>query len=404
MMLIILGVIGKNCLNIDNSAMLGSQDFNNLHKTAYSHGLESIYSIENIDLRTLRRLQENPLQTEVPPKKRIKPLKKDSQLELDLGVGFRNWIAPFFPLESIRVLRFSKAVEKGLWEQGKRRIGDLLDLTQIKGFGQGHLVEIADKMANHIGGRNPKKAETIDFTGWLFALFASLELKRLIPLLEKYQLQDLVAITPAESVEIKRLNQEQREEWCRNLLKEVDLNLLKEGCKAISYAFLIPWMFERAGIASRDEIEERLERVAEEGEIALKVLKLLDDCFGKGFFFATHLTPLTGDLYTINPMYACFGNAMFEISSTYFYANNTHYPLKSIVSLIKRELATEWVAFPEKFIEKILYTAPHFRLLRNFRGEILVFANSRHLRRHCFEHGKLDNGCKVLNQGLDRSN
>lgn len=369
-------VIGKNCLNVDNGCMLGSQNFKDLHKTAYSHGLESIYSIENIDLRTIRRLQENPLDSTTFPKKNYKQLKKDGQFELDFGVGFRQWIAPFFPLESIRVLGLSKFAEKGLLEQGKTRIADLLDPASLKGLGQGHLVEICEKVGNYVGGRDSKRAETVDFAGWLLALFAKVELKKLYPLLEKYQLQDLIAITPAESVEVKRLNQEQREERYRELLKEVDKELLNEGRKSITYAFLIPWMSLREGIAARDEIEERLERIADDGEKALKVLKLLDTCFGNGFFFATHLTPFTADLYAINPAYAGFGHTLLKTAATYFYAPQIHYPLKSIVSLLKREHALSWITLPERFIEKVLFSAPQFRLSKNFRGQMHVYAKA----------------------------
>lgn len=357
--------------------MLGSQHFNDLRKTAYSHGLESLYSIENIDLRTIRRLQDNPLEPAVAPKKNYKTLKKSPQLELDFGISFRTWIKPFFPLESIRVLGLSKYAEKALLEQGKLKIGDLLHLSELKGLGQGHLVEIRDKVEEYVAERDTEQTETIDFAAWLRALFAVHEIKKVYPLFEKYQLQNLIAITAAESVEIKRLNAEQREERCREVLAEVDRGLLEEGARAITAAFLLPWIADREGIAAQEEIEERLERISDEVEVALKVLKLLNRSFGHGFFFGTYLTPFTGDLYAIDPTYANYGKILLKCASTYFYNPQVFYPFKTLVSLLKRELACHWIALPDSLIEKLLFTAPQFRLSKNFRGELLVYSSQK---------------------------
>jgi len=352
--------------------MLGSQNFNELHKSAYSHGLESIYSIENIDLRTLRRLQDNPLDSSPVSKKSFKLVCEQEQYQLDFGACFRNWIPPFFPLESIRVLGLSKYAEKALKDLGKLRVGDLLDSQQLKGLGQGHLVEITEKVAAFVAHRNPTHAETIDFAGWIRALFADLECKQIYPLLEKYQLQDLVAITPAESVELKRLNLEQRGERCQEALAKMDQKLLEEGRKSITFAFLIPWMTDREGIAAQGEIEERLERMSDEGEVALKVLNFLNGSFDP-FFFGKYLTPLTANLYAINSAYATHGHTLLKLAATYFYSPKVFYPFKTLVQLLHRELATHWISLPPRFVEKILFAAPAFRLSKNHKGELQVY-------------------------------
>lgn len=355
--------------------MYGTQDFHELHKTAYSHGLESIYSIENIDLRTVRRLQETSVAPAPTPKKKFKLLKSTDQYELDFGTGFREWIPPFFPQEPIRNLGLSKFAEKALIEQGKHKIGDLLDSKGLKGLGQGHLIEIEEKVAKFTQGRDPQRAETIDFAGWVRALFANLEPKKLYPLLEKYQLQDLIAITPAEKLEVKRMNAEQRDEACREAHLQVDRSLLEEGLKSISHAFLIPWIALREGIATQGEVEERLERMADDGDLALKALKLCDGCFAP-FFFGKHLIPLTGSLFAMNSAYAAYGKIVLKLSATYFYAPHIHYPFQALTTLLKRELACYWVGLPDRFVEKILFTAPEFRLSKNLHGQLLIYPNA----------------------------
>ena len=83
--------------------MNDAAEFDLISKTAYSHGLEAIYAIENVDLRTLRKLQQNPLEELRPtPKPQRKVPGLENQYQLELGSGFRCWIAPFFKKEPIQ--------------------------------------------------------------------------------------------------------------------------------------------------------------------------------------------------------------------------------------------------------------------------------------------------------------
>lgn len=357
---------------------MGVANFEDVHKTAYSHGLESIYAIENVDLRSIRRFQAAPTSIE---KKEIKKSKKASiplQLEFPFGGAFQNWIEPFFLREPIHVLGLSKFAEKALLEHGKKKLNDLLctDLRTwifLRGVGQGHVEEIQEKLNTYLAGRDRKKAQGLDFVGWLRALFGEVPTKKLFVVFEKYQLQELVPVTAAESVEIKRLNAEMRKEWVETALASVDRNILKQDLHTLTEIFLKPWIDQRLGVVRRKDLLERLEGLSEDSAYAKKALKLLQECFGKNdFLFKPFLEDLENGVYCTLPNLAKAFKGIQACALTYFYTQQVQYELNHLVTWIERECARRWIGFPVGFVEKVLKFSASFSVRRSLDGSIII--------------------------------
>src|ERR1700737_1437469 len=98
------------------------QTFVENYKTAYSHGLENIYTLENFDISSVRRI--NAIKPpEAIDKAELSSIslspKDDSQLELPLGDHFKGTIEHFVLREPITVLGLTKHAEKCLAQYGK---------------------------------------------------------------------------------------------------------------------------------------------------------------------------------------------------------------------------------------------------------------------------------------------
>ena len=205
-----------------NKAALPPPDtltFEETYKTAYSHGLEAIYALENIDIKSIRPIL--PLQANKAPGPKIVPQifpeKLSDQLELDLGDAYRGWIDSFIKKEPIHVLGLSRHAEKCLLEHGKRVLGDLIhtnlkEFVFLKGMGQGHVDEIQQKLARYLEGRPLERCKKIDFASWIRSIVAAFDRKKVYVALESHHLSDLFSLSPSESVETRRLTLE-KQEW-----------------------------------------------------------------------------------------------------------------------------------------------------------------------------------------------
>jgi hypothetical protein len=310
-----------------------------------------------------------------PPKKAVLP---SSQLEFDFGASFRTWVTPFFLREPIHVLGLTKFAEKALTDNGKKLLSDLVGtdlraLIFLKGMGQGHVQEIQEKLHAALAGKDPSKAFQIDFAAWLRALFAEAPTKKIYVLLEAYQLQELVPITAAESVEIRRLSEEQRREWKENALATVNKDLFQDDLKNIVEAFLKPWMNKRLGLVREWELYERLEQVSDDPEKSPRVLKLLEESLGQRLFlFIPFLESPEGGLLCAERWQLQAYKRVQRCACTYFYAPQVRYTLSHLVDLIERELLRTWEGYPSGFVEKVLRLSQSFEVQRTLHGEITV--------------------------------
>lgn len=366
------------------SAGLHSQTFEALYQTAYSHGLEKIYTLENVDLKTVRRLHEPE---KVPSKPREKPLPvlffdAPDQPELDLGDEFCERMDPFIKSEPIHVLCLSRHTEKCLLEHGKHVVKDLIDVDLrdfvfLKGMGQGHIDEVKQKLYQYLDGKSLVPSPSIDFASWLRSIVGSFDHKKVYVLLERFELSDLISLTPAESVEVRRLNLEKKLEWIEEiqgvLLSGHISQTLSEHIKKLADVFIRPWMRRRGGFAKKSEILERLHQINETPKLTQPILNFFGSVyFHEGFPLEPYLYSIDDNLYASDPFVAESYRTVLKKAASYFYNPAVRYALPELIAFIKREEARRWVGYPEGFIEKSLRLATGFRVRKVFSGHLEI--------------------------------
>lgn len=342
--------------------------FDEVRKKAYSHGLEAIYAIETIDIKSLRQLQvENPQKSAV----KVEESHFEEKFTFDLGPGFREWITPFILQEPVQVLELSKNALKILLDQ---KICDLKKLLECdlrsfafsKGVGQGHIVEIEERFQSYIAGKSLKKANSIDFSSWLRVIsFPCENRKKVHVYLETFNLQEWLPISPMESSEIKRLPVESKEEWRQvgqTMLKNRFSDDLKNSLNEVATELLRPWIRRRNGIATQDEVLERLERVCVGPSISKNFLELFSALYFEGNFpFASFLATPEAKIYCDSESSSKAFQDIVKKAKTYFYKEGIFYNFDHLVSLLSREFAVEWTGFSEGFIEKVLRNSAQFK-------------------------------------------
>lgn len=350
--------------------------FEETYKTAYSHGLESIYKLENVDLKTVRRLAENVV--EETPKNTFSFSYEESD-ELDLGPGFRKWIPPFLREEPIQVLQLNKVSEKCLCEHGFKTLHDLMTtdlnrLVYVKGMGQGHIDEIKHQLNKYTRSKPLHKAYQIDFVSWIKSLTFDMNLKKVYVLLEKYHLEGLVSLTPMESVEVRKLDKVRKEEIGAEILREIQLKTshVEARFDGILQTFVIPWMERRFGMATEEEILERLERVSFKPAVAEKALAFFKEVFFEGQFPFHKGLSCAREIYFAGS-YALKAFSQLEQSlDSYFYHPTVYYALDELYRFLTRDYSLKWRRLEEGFFEKTLKLHPHYSVFKDAHQVVSV--------------------------------
>ncbi len=380
-------MLGSNNKRHSSKDSSSSYHFQDLFKTAYSHGLEAIYKLESVDIKSVR-----PFQCSIPDPKPIPVVSKSDSIQemqcvFDFGPEFRNWISPFVLREPVQVLALSKAAEKNLLQHHLPLLGDLIqhnifEFLQRKGMGQGHIDEIKCGLEFYLKDKELRRTRKIDFAAWVRSLLAQIPRQRsLFVCLDHFQLSHLLEMTPLESMEIKRLTLEQRKELYQDGSKLLQTHLkpaLEKDLCLIAKTLLIPWIFTRHGIASKEEIEERLERISEDPSLTHNVLHFFSDLFFNGSFpFTQLLHKIEPELYCGSTRVAEECRSMISIAATYFYKPGICYPVQELVSLILRDFARSWIGFDIGFVEKILRTSSLFNVRKGERGVLEIRMNQK---------------------------
>ena len=361
-------------------------EFAETYKMAYSHGLESIYALENVDPRSIRRLNDprNESKSETKPLKvqRKQPENETSQLEFDFGQGFRKWTTSFILDEPIQVLELTRHAEKCLSDHGKCFLKDLVhfDLREFvffKGMGQGHIDEVRQKLNNYLAGKELDKTTSIDFASWLRCLAAASNRKKIHVCLHEYDLADLLTLMPSESMEIRRLTDLKRAEWVDEAFCELRdatrTQFVYENMRAIVNAFIGPWMRLRMGFATIGDILERMERISDDAALVEKSLQLFGDAyFSQRFPPGEFLYEACEGIYAVDDWHQ---QAYFDIIAkalTYFYRPRTYYGVDELVSWLGREFAKGWQGYPDGMIERVLRLSPHFSIWKGENGRLSI--------------------------------
>lgn len=356
-----------------------SMGFEEIYKTSYSHGLESIYAIETVDLRSVRRLS-SPVEKAQPVHKRIVAPASITQLQFDFGPGFNDWMEPFILEEPIQVLGLSRHAEKSLLDQRKLLLRDLAgkDLRRIiPGVGQGHLDEISQKLGDYLSHKEAQRSYQFDPGSWLRSLCPFEQRKQCHLLLESYGLQELLPLTPAEVTEVRRLPPDQKKKWHAE-----GLSFLKSpACRTsilkalhnMASAFLKPWIQGRKGLATENEVVERLEKRFIEPRLVEPFLRLLSQALGNTAFAAC-LWLADQQVYTAERWQAEAFRKICGCAATYFKSSGQKFLFSHLLSLVERELARDWLGYPEGFIAKSLRLSASFSIRKDETGCLAMTA------------------------------
>lgn len=351
--------------------------FEEMHKSSYSHGLEAIYTLQNVDIKSIRRIETSskPLSSTTENKKSCsRPL----QEEFDFGDEFRGWIVPFLKREPIQVLELSRHTEKCLIENGKSLLGDIMgvnlkDFVFLRGMGQGHIEEISRQLTSYLEGQDLDKSYKVDFASWLKCLFASQDRKKVVAFLEVYNLAHLFFLTPGENMEVRKLTPEKKLEWNTELLNKIGHPNQKKSIYSdmqhIFNIFIKPWVKQRHGFATHEELLERMQRISTNSHVCSSVLKVLQSvCFETIVFFNLFLKEIDQGLYCSDNISAQNYSSIVNKALTYFYKPLIYYSLNDLVRLLEREFARSWMGFSEGTIEKVLRLSPTFCTIKGKLG------------------------------------
>lgn len=311
-------------------------------QNAYSHGFESIYKLECIDLKSVRKfaaVEEKPV---------LKTSKEETFEPLfDLGPFFRGWMVPTLLSEPLAVLQLSKPVEKTLLEKGYRTLGDL-EQAVFHDMGQGHIEEVKRKLRQYTEGKPRQKVARIDFQSLVKCLFADLEWKKVSVFLSGFDIAEWVVLSPADSADVKKLSFDNRQKWSDEVLERVlkKQKTLEEFFSVIAETWIKPWMMARGGLATKEEITEAL------------LLRSLESSFAKGalgLFFSLgdpfkSLYAVTGGYAASRPIQLAHLK-MEKTALSYFKSPSTRIFLKDLSLWVANEFASKWdAASPEPSI------------------------------------------------------
>ena len=144
---------------------------------------------------------------------------------------------------------------------------------------------------------------------------------------------------------------------------------VREQFLQVCEVFIKPWMRRRHGLATLEELEERLERLGTISMEAVNALTFFSDLFFAGEFVLTSfLYPLEKGIFCSDPWVRENYADIVHRACSYFYWPQTAYPLDQLVGYIEKELGGSWQGFPDGFINKILRMSPLFRVSKGKAG------------------------------------
>jgi len=363
-----------------------SHSFEQMHKSSYSHGLEKIYSLETVDLSTVKVIKSVPSKEASPERPEIKMLLfPEAQLSFSFGYAFSQSMDPFVLREPVQMLELSKKIEDHLISKSRSLIGDLLQKPSAvaewtKGLGQGHLDEIETKLQKYIEGTSIHFTKSIDFLSWLKTLILGVTFKKAAALFESYNLPTIVSLSMAEKWELHHLSDEKRQAWIGESIQEFrsesKAKCVKDDFQRIIQVFIKPWVEGRFGLVTHDELLEKLFHVSYSKSTAEQALQWFSTIyFDEEFPLQANFFPLHKGLYALDVHAASAYKSIVDVALSYFYNPKVHYPLSTLVLWIARETAKRWLPFSLLRIEKVLRLCPNFRIRKATTGELTVKLN-----------------------------
>lgn len=335
---------------------------------SYSHGLDEIYAIKNLDLSTIRPMSSSP------------PIKEEEKLVeempshapfipyhdvLDIGDEHKASIEPFVFMEPLQNLLLSQQAERFLLEQGMKNIGALYhtDLNGLssKGLGQGHFDEIHQKLTQFTQNTPTCPSGTFDAASLLRFGSSLTDFNSAYALAQEFGLESYLRASNSKIAEAKRLTDYEK----KRVLENVDrTSTFASQINRVLEACVKPWVRKRGGLTDQEEIIERLERINVSTLPIDKLIQMARIDFGEVFSEVEH-----GVFAYDNSTAADYLTVKSE-ALTYFYNDSIKYSLATLSDLLSRDFAKRWLGFPEGFIEKVFNLSPSFHILQ---GHVELF-------------------------------
>jgi hypothetical protein len=345
------------------------------------HGLEAIYAIETIDLSSIRPLQIKKFSEEPSSTLHSVEINVPQQFSFDFGAHWNETVPSFLLLEPIEVLQIPGRPLQLLKESGKWLLGDLLSmdlhsLVFIKGMGQGHIDEIQQKLAAYVKGKSLTASPQIGLGSWVRSLLAGCCHKQSHALLSAYQLQHLIKLSAAETVELRNLSGQKRRSWeneAAQFLVRTASSRFSEQLEMVSNALIKPWIVRRGGVASELELVERFGMVADCEDHVLPVLALFADTFCLGqFLFARHLSAVDAGLFAADDSFADIYASIISRAHSYFLQPDTVYTLDALCQLLCRDFSRQWCECSMDLIAMALRRSSSFLVRKHIEWGLIV--------------------------------
>ncbi|CCB86390.1 MULTISPECIES: DNA-directed RNA polymerase subunit alpha C-terminal domain-containing protein [Parachlamydia] len=362
--------------------------FADIYKTAYTHGLEKTYALETVNVNSIRKLNTSTptkISSSVSETVSEVTIHEKQQLEFDFGPGFRNWISPIFLDEPIHILGLSQHAEKCLEKNGKCLIQDLLkadtqDLIFLKGMGQGHIDEIQQTLKKYVKNRSTERDYSLGWGSWIKSLVGAYDRKKSYVFLEKFDLNELLSLSPAENVEVRRLNTQKKEEWYLDVKKfctsPAKSESVHQRMQEVVEAFIKPWMQNRSGIATLQELKERFQKISYSFKIAHSASNFFNELFyDNQFCLATYLHEVGQGLFCVDQRTAEIYLHLTKKARSYFYSPKTNYKLDHLIQLLEKEEMKEWNHYARHDMQKMLRLSPFFSVRKGMSHQLEIRLN-----------------------------
>lgn len=353
-------------------------------KNAYSHGLEEIYQLEQVDVKSIRKMSScQPVYQESTLETPARMLRTSQEMDLGFLPEGRRSVDSFLLDEPVMVLGLTPHIETLFSKMNIVMLRDLMNLdsnalVHMKGMGQGHIEEVKDKLKKYIGGRPLFGCCTLDYESWVKSLVPSAQRKRAYVLLELFDLSSLVSLSPPESVEIRRLSKEQRGDWiaeAKEMFNTYDRRRFLEGrFSEVVEVFLKPWMVNRFGFSTKNDLLERLERLSVKKGVFQKAHAFFSDVFYMG---QSPLERMMGKKE--GELFFAHGSALKDFQMVmaaidpYFYKKGVCYPVFQLVEYVEKELSRDWKGFKAGFVKKVIFSCDAFIFSKSPDKGLIVY-------------------------------
>jgi hypothetical protein len=210
---------------------------------------------------------------------------------------------------------------------------------------------------------------------WADFLFEKSNPLSLYCFLETYELHFLVTLSARQMMDYRRASQEKKEVLAQEAKKElIEIIDPKPHLFKLVQRYVIPWLSSRNGLATTQELMERLYQISDYPEITDQLFKILGDLFFDGGFpLAPFLVPLDRDLFGKDQEVKKNYNSCIKLARSYFYKTSCHYSVKELVVWMSNEMAQSWESFSESFMTQAIRSSSSFCAQKGDGGELRIF-------------------------------